>query len=157
MAHLLTPRTSAASGSDARDHAARMGRVALATQGLLYLVVALLAVAVARGDRTAEPSQTGALESIARQPFGRVLLIAPAQEPVLTRSGADWMPSFIELLQHKMFPDGDPARRALEATSLIGALTALFTGYLNGKLPVTREQFVDYCVDMLLSRVPSRQ
>jgi len=53
-----------------------MGRVALATQGLLYLVVALLAVAVARGDRTAEPSQTGALESIARQPFGRVLLIA---------------------------------------------------------------------------------
>ena len=41
---------------------------------------------------------------------GRVLLIAPAQEPVLTRSGADWMPSFIELLQHKMFPDGDPAR-----------------------------------------------
>lgn len=76
MAHLLTPRTSAASGSDARDHAARMGRVALATQGLLYLVVALLAVAVARGDRTAEPSQTGALESIARQPFGRVLLIA---------------------------------------------------------------------------------
>lgn len=76
MAHLLTPRTSVASGSDARDHAARVGRVALATQGLLYLVVALLAVAVARGDRTAEPSQTGALESIARQPFGRVLLIA---------------------------------------------------------------------------------
>ena len=88
---------------------------------------------------------------------GRVLLIAPAQEPVLTRSGADWMPSFIELVQHKMFPDGDPARRTLEATSLIGALTALFTGYLGGKLPVSREHFVDYCVDMLLSRVPSRQ
>ncbi|MGX9670383.1 TetR/AcrR family transcriptional regulator [Mycobacterium sp. HM-7] len=86
---------------------------------------------------------------------GRVLLIAPAQEPVLTRSGADWMPSFIELLQHKMFPGGDPARRALEATSLIGGLTALFTAYLGGKLPVTREQFVDYCVDMLMSRVPS--
>jgi AcrR family transcriptional regulator len=88
---------------------------------------------------------------------GRVLLIAPAQEPVLTRSGADWMPSFIELLQHKMFPDGDPDRRVLDATSLIGALTALFTGYLGGKLPVTRKQFVDYCVDMLMSRVPSHR
>ena len=43
------------------------------------------------------------------------------------------------------------------ATSLIGALTALFTGYLGGKLPVTREQFVDYCVDMLMSRVPSHR
>ncbi|MDT5015597.1 MAG: hypothetical protein QOD39_1757, partial [Mycobacterium sp.] len=30
---------------------------------------------------------------------GRVLLLAPAVEPVLTRSGAEWMPSFIELLQ----------------------------------------------------------
>jgi hypothetical protein len=67
------------------------------------------------------------------------------------------MPSFIELLQHKMFPDGEPARRALEATSLIGALTALFTAYLGGTLPVTREQFVDYCVDMLMSRVPSHR
>jgi AcrR family transcriptional regulator len=88
---------------------------------------------------------------------GRVLLIAPTQEPALTRSGADWMPSFIDLLQHKMFRDSDPARRALEATSLIGALTGLFIGYLNGKLPATREQFVDYCVEMLLSRVPTHR
>jgi hypothetical protein len=29
----------------------------------------------------------------------------------------------------------------------------LFTAYLNGRLSTTREQFIDYCVDMLLSRV----
>ncbi|MEZ0052092.1 AcrR family transcriptional regulator [Mycobacterium sp. MAA66] len=87
---------------------------------------------------------------------GRVLLIAPTKEPVLTQSGADWMPSFIELLQHKMFRDSDPAIQAMEATGMIGALTALFTGYLGGKLAATREQFVDYCVDMLLRRLPSR-
>jgi hypothetical protein len=52
-----------------------VGRVALVTQGVLYVVVALLAVAVALGDHDAEPSQTGALESIARQPFGRALLV----------------------------------------------------------------------------------
>ena len=33
---------------------------------------------------------------------GRVLLLAPAVEPVLTRSGAEWMPNFIELLQRKL-------------------------------------------------------
>lgn len=44
------------------------------TQGAIYVVVGLLAVAVARGDRSAEPSQRGALESIARQPFGRIAL-----------------------------------------------------------------------------------
>jgi AcrR family transcriptional regulator len=86
---------------------------------------------------------------------GRVLLVAPAVEPVLTRSGADWMPSFIELLQHKLTRITEPAVQAMAATGLIGALTALFTAYLNGRLAATREQFIDYCVEMLLSRVSS--
>jgi AcrR family transcriptional regulator len=83
---------------------------------------------------------------------GRVLLIAPEREPVLTKSGADWMPNFIELLQHKLTRITDPAIQAMVATGLVGALTALFTAYLNGRLATTREQFIDYCVDMLLSR-----
>lgn len=84
---------------------------------------------------------------------GRVLLRAPESEPVLTRSGAEWMPNFIELLQHRLTRIADPVRQAMVATSLIGALTALFTAYLNDRLPATREQFIDYCVDMLLGRV----
>lgn len=84
---------------------------------------------------------------------GRVLLLAPEREPVLTRSGAEWMPSFIELLQRKLTRIGDPAVQNMVATGLIGALTALFTAYLNGRLTATREEFIDYCVDMLLSRV----
>jgi AcrR family transcriptional regulator len=87
---------------------------------------------------------------------GRVLLIAPEREPVLTKSGAEWMPSFIELLQHKLTRITDPAVQAMVATGLVGALTALFTAYLNGRLTTTREQFIDYCVDMLLSRASSR-
>jgi AcrR family transcriptional regulator len=86
---------------------------------------------------------------------GRVLLLAPEVEPVLTRSGAEWMPSFIELLQRKLTRITDPALASMVATGLIGALTALFTAYLNGRLTATREQFIDYCVDMLLSRVSS--
>jgi hypothetical protein len=37
------------------------------------------------------------------------------------------------------------------ATGLIGALTALFTAYLDGRLAATRSQFIDFCVDMLLN------
>ncbi len=87
---------------------------------------------------------------------GRVLLLAPAVEPVLIRSGGKWMPSFIELLQKKLTRISDPAVQAMVAIGSIGALTALFTAYLNGQLAATREQFIDYCVQMLLSRVPSQ-
>jgi AcrR family transcriptional regulator len=83
---------------------------------------------------------------------GRVLLIAPEREPELARSGAEWMPQFIDLLQRKLTQITDPAVQAMVATGLVGALTALFTAYLNGRLATTREQFIDYCVDMLLSR-----
>lgn len=83
---------------------------------------------------------------------GRVLLIAPEREPVLARSGAEWMPTFIDLLQRKLTRITDTAVAAMVATGLVGALTALFTAYLNGRLSATREQFIDYCVDMLLSR-----
>ncbi len=86
---------------------------------------------------------------------GRVLLLAPEVEPVLVRSGAEWMPNFIELLQQKLTRITEPALAAMVATGLIGALTALFTAYLDGRLSATREQFIDYCVGMLLGRVSS--
>jgi len=82
---------------------------------------------------------------------GRVLLLAPEAEPVLARSGARWMPSFIELLQHKLTRISDPTTQAMVATGLIGALTALFTAYLDGRLTVTRDRFVDHCTTLLLS------
>jgi AcrR family transcriptional regulator len=83
---------------------------------------------------------------------GRVLLLAPEVEPVLTRSGAEWMPNFIDLLQRKLTAISDPSLQKMVATGLIGALTALFTAYLGGRLTATREEFIDYCVAMLISR-----
>jgi AcrR family transcriptional regulator len=92
---------------------------------------------------------------------GRVLLLAPAVEPILTRSGAEWMPNFIELLQRKLSRISDPVLQQMVATSLVGGLTGLFTAYLSGRLAATRKQFIDYCVEMLLNTaatyVPSRE
>lgn len=83
---------------------------------------------------------------------GRVLLLAPEREPVLTKSGADWMPTFIGLLQSRLSHVNDQARQEMIATGLVGALTALFTAYLDGRLTATREQFIDYCSDLVLRR-----
>ncbi|HEY7053086.1 MAG TPA: TetR/AcrR family transcriptional regulator [Mycobacterium sp.] len=88
--------------------------------------------------------------------LGRVLLLAPEVEPVLTRSGAEWMPSFIDLLQRKLTTISDPTLQNMVATGLIGALTWLFTAYLNGRLTATREEFIDYCVTLLLSQAGYR-
>ena len=46
----------------------------------------------------------------------------------------------------------DPSVQAMVATGLVGALTALFTAYLDGRLSATRDQFVDYCSKLLLAR-----
>ena len=70
--------TTRARPAELNDQAERAGRVALATQGALYVIVGLLALGVARGDDGDRPSQAGALESLARQPFGGVLLVAAA-------------------------------------------------------------------------------
>ncbi len=83
---------------------------------------------------------------------GRALLLAPAAEPVLVRSGAEWMPNFIELVQRKLTAISDPAVQKMAATGLIGGLTALFSAYLDGCLTASREQFIDYCVGMLLTQ-----
>ena len=53
-----------------------LGRAGLATRGALYIVVGILAIQFARGEVGGEQvNQTGAFETVAQQPFGKVLLI----------------------------------------------------------------------------------
>ena len=52
-----------------------LGRVGLLAQGVLYIVVGILAVKVALGAREESPDKNGALRTIADQPFGKTLLI----------------------------------------------------------------------------------
>lgn len=67
--------TTLATPVSSTDLTERLGRVALATQGALYFVVGIIAVSLATGDHSGEASQKGAIESVARQPFGKVLLV----------------------------------------------------------------------------------
>lgn len=51
-----------------------LGRAGLVAKGVLYAVIAILAIKVAVGARGDDPDKEGALRTIAVQPFGKVLL-----------------------------------------------------------------------------------
>ncbi|MGH3071489.1 MAG: DUF1206 domain-containing protein [Gaiellaceae bacterium] len=53
----------------------RLGRAGLVAKAVLYAVVGLLAIQVARGGREESPDRGGALRTIAEQPFGKGLLV----------------------------------------------------------------------------------
>ena len=57
---------------------ARLGRVGLGARGALYILLAYLAVRVAFGKPNSGANTQGALQTVARQPFGHVLLAALA-------------------------------------------------------------------------------
>jgi hypothetical protein len=50
------------------------GRAGLATRGILYLTVGMLAAQIAFGDTGEKADRQGALHAVARQPMGRLLL-----------------------------------------------------------------------------------
>lgn len=75
MGTTVGPRSSAGSGGQS-DGRSALGRVGLVAKGVLYLSLGALALQFIYGTTSAsETSTTGAIEQIARQPFGRVLLI----------------------------------------------------------------------------------
>lgn len=79
---------------------------------------------------------------------GRVLLLAPFSESAIGGSGAALLPSFVELVQAQLVTD-DPDDRHLIAVGVVGALTALFVGYLDGSITTPREKFVAHCVRLV--------
>lgn len=55
-----------------------LARVGLTARGFTYLVIAILAVPIALGGSAPTADQTGAIQEVAAQPFGRILLIVLA-------------------------------------------------------------------------------
>jgi hypothetical protein len=60
--------------ADATNWAERAGRVGLAARGIVYCIVAALAVALATGDRSEQVDQRGALAELAERPGGKLAL-----------------------------------------------------------------------------------
>ncbi|MEU5842877.1 TetR/AcrR family transcriptional regulator [Rhodococcus sp. NPDC047139] len=80
---------------------------------------------------------------------GRVLLLAPLREPAITRRGIELAPMFVALVRDQLPPGGDEGYRHMVAVGVVGALTSLFMGYLEGDLSVSRDTLVDHCVALV--------
>ncbi|MCQ4120322.1 TetR/AcrR family transcriptional regulator [Rhodococcus tibetensis] len=81
---------------------------------------------------------------------GRVLLLAPLSEPALSRRGMDLMPGFVGLVHDQLSAVDDEVEKQLVAIGVVGALTTLFIGYLDGTVAASREQFVAHCVTLVM-------
>ncbi|GAA1086381.1 TetR/AcrR family transcriptional regulator [Tsukamurella spumae] len=96
------------------------------------------------------------VELVIDQPeAGRVLLLGPYREAALSERGLGRMPDFFAVVAGAMPSQVDATTRRLASIGLVGALTALFTEYLSGRLDVTREQLVAHCVHLVAS-APAR-
>lgn len=74
MGTITNPRTHTGGGQG--DWRSALGRIGLAAKGVLYLSLGVLAVQFVYGtSSSSETSTTGAIEQIARQPFGQTLLV----------------------------------------------------------------------------------
>jgi len=76
MSRLGNSAVSSKPGGSAADSetVGWFGRVGLATSGVIYLLIGILAVRLAFGFGDEQADQKGAIEVIGRQPFGKVML-----------------------------------------------------------------------------------
>jgi hypothetical protein len=104
-----------------------MARGGLAARGLTYLIIALIAAQIAVGKSAHSADQHGAIEEVASQPFGRLLLIALA---LGFAAYALWRLSVAAV--------GSPGAGAKSAAKMTGRrLGALATGVVYAGLCVT--------------------
>jgi hypothetical protein len=100
----------------AKEGAEVAGRVGLVSRGVVYCVLAVVALQVAFGDRNQEVDRQGALRAVARQPLGAVLL------SVLTLGFAAYA---LWRFAAAALGHDDAGKRLLHAAK--GALYAVFT------------------------------
>lgn len=75
---MTTARAQASSAANQAAHSPwveALGRAGLAARGVVWVLVGLLAVQIARGTGEEQADKDGALQTVADQPFGKVLLV----------------------------------------------------------------------------------
>jgi AcrR family transcriptional regulator len=84
---------------------------------------------------------------------GRVLLQEAFANETLVRHGVEVVPTFAALLVEQIsasFEGPDETDAALSAVALVGALSHLYLGWLDGTLQVTRERLVRHATQLIV-------
>ncbi len=82
---------------------------------------------------------------------GRVLLLEPMTDSTLGRRGGELMPLFADLVGTQLDTQSSPMDARMTATAIIGALTSLFTRWLDGSLVTSRAELTEFCVRLLMT------
>ena len=85
---------------------------------------------------------------------GRLITIEPFANAALSEATFAVVPTFTRLIRHVVDPSIGRNRRAMIGVSVAGAIGSLMFAWLSGALPVTREELVDYSVEMLENYLP---
>jgi len=132
-----------------RDEFVRSVYTTVGNQAQAALVEAVASTETAR--QRAEAAVGAFVKLMVDDPaMGRVLLLAPLSEPALSRRGIDLMPGFVALVHDQLSAVDDEVEKQLVAVGVVGALTTLFIGYLDGTVAASREQFVAHCVTLVV-------
>ena len=132
-----------------RDEFVRSVYTTVGNQAQAGLVEAVASTETAR--QRAEAAVGAFVKLMVDDPaMGRVLLLAPLSEPALSRRGIDLMPGFVALVHDQLSAVDDEVEKQLVAVGVVGALTTLFIGYLDGTVAASREQFVAHCVTLVV-------
>ncbi len=132
-----------------RDEFVRSVYTTVGNQAQAALVEAVASTETAR--QRAEAAVGAFVKLMVDDPaMGRVLLLAPLSELALSRRGIDLMPGFVALVHDQLSAVDDEVEKQLVAVGVVGALTTLFIGYLDGTVAASREQFVAHCVTLVV-------
>ncbi|HWN34801.1 MAG TPA: TetR/AcrR family transcriptional regulator [Pseudonocardia sp.] len=132
----------------------------VAEQAQLALVDAVSSTPPETPDAVARAAVRAFLGLLTDDPRkGRVLLLAPMSDPLLSQHALRLQLAFGELIRIQLAAAGGgreaaPIEQRLTASALIGALTQLFIRWLDGSLEVSPTELADYCVRLLLTSVP---
>lgn len=113
-------------------------------------LVAAVAAASSTRERAAAAVDAFVKLMVDDPAMGRVLLVAPLSEPALGGRGLELMPGFVGLVHDQLSAVTDPVDKELVAVGVVGALTNLFIGYLDGAISATRDRLVTHCVNLVM-------
>lgn len=85
---------------------------------------------------------------------GRVLLQEAFADEALVRQGVELLPSFAALLVDQIaasFEGSDATDATLSSLALVGALTHLYLGWIDGSLAVTRQRLIDHAARLIVA------
>ncbi|CAM3325616.1 TetR family transcriptional regulator [Nocardioides dubius] len=119
-------------------------------------VSAALSEAVAQAPPTPEGVARAAVAAVLAATIdepsrGRVLFLAPAGDLLLHPRVDTVGRALVAMLREQLPAARSTAHRELVANSLAGALAYTFSGYVAGSLRVSREEFSEHCVQLLLT------